>query len=62
MILNLNYVKKESKEVEVYAFKELTSVSLINSASKHVWIDKKTTNKFFYRGKKKNIKGGFSKA
>jgi len=45
----VNYVKEEKKEVEVYAFKELTSVDLINKADKHFWIDKKTINKFFWR-------------
>ena len=47
----VNYVRKEKKEVGVYAFKELTSVSLINEADKHFWIDKKIVNKFFWRGK-----------
>jgi len=49
----VNYVKKEDKEVEIYAFKELTSVDLINKANKHFWIDKKIVNKFFWRGEKK---------
>lgn len=49
----VNYVIKEKKEVEVYAFKELTSVSLINAANRHVWIDKKAVNKFFWRGKRR---------
>ena len=47
----VNYVKKENKEVEIYAFKELTSISLINEANKHFWIDRKIVNKFFYRRK-----------
>lgn len=47
----VNYVRKEKKEVEVYAFKELTSVDLINKANKHFWIDKKIINKFFLREK-----------
>ena len=47
----VNYVKKEDKEVEIYTFKELTSVDLINKANKHFWIDKKTVNKFFWRKK-----------
>lgn len=45
----VNYVQKENKEVEVYAFKELTSIALINEANKHFWIDKKVVNKFFQR-------------
>ena len=49
----VDYVKKENREVEIYAFKELTSVDLINKANKHFWIDKKLVNKFFYREKKK---------
>jgi len=52
----VNYVKKEKKEVEVYAFKELTSVALINEANKHFWIDKKTANRFFWRDKKNRKK------
>nr|AQS33460.1 hypothetical protein [uncultured archaeon] len=47
-----DYVREENKEVEVYAFKELTSVDLINKSNRHVWIDKKTANKFFYRKKR----------
>ena len=50
----VNYVREENKEVEVYSFKELTSVDLINKANKHFWIDKKTVNKFFWRMKNKN--------
>lgn len=49
----VNYVRKEGKEVEIYAFKELTSVDLINKANKHFWIDKKIVNRFFWRRKKK---------
>jgi len=49
----VNYVKKEDKEVEIYAFKELTSVDLINKANKHSWIDKKIVNKFFWRKRNK---------
>jgi uncharacterized LabA/DUF88 family protein len=48
----VDYVRDENKEVEIYAFKELTSVDLINKANKHFWIDKKIVNKFFYRGQK----------
>jgi len=48
----VDYVKKEGKEVDVYAFKELTSVDLINKASNHFWIDKKMVNKLFWRGKR----------
>ena len=48
----VNYVIKENKEVKIYAFKELTSIDLINRANKHQWIDKKTVNKFFYRKRK----------
>ncbi len=49
----INYVRKEGKEVEVYAFKGLTSVELINKSNKHFWIDKKMVNKFFWRDKNK---------
>ena len=49
----VEYVKEENKEVIIYAFKELTSVDLINKANKHFWIDKKIVNKFFWRGKAK---------
>jgi len=45
----VNYIKEEEKEVEIYAFKELTSIDLINKANKYFWIDKKIVNKFFYR-------------
>lgn len=48
----VNYVKKEKKEVGIYAFKDLTSVDLINKANNHFWINKKMVNKFFWRGKK----------
>jgi uncharacterized LabA/DUF88 family protein len=48
----VDYVRKENKEVEVYAFKDLTSVDLINKANRHFWIDKKIVNRFFYREKK----------
>ncbi len=47
----VNYVRKEDKEVNVYAFKKLTSVDLINKANKHFWIDKKMVNKMFLRRK-----------
>lgn len=47
----INYVRKENKEVEVHAFKKLASAALINESNRHVWIDKKTTNKFFWRDK-----------
>lgn len=47
----VHYINKENKKVEVYAFKELTSVDLINKAYKHFWIDKKMINKFFWRKK-----------
>ena len=46
-------VKEENKEVEVYAFKDLTAVDLINKANKHLWIDKKVVNKFFWREKER---------
>lgn len=49
----VNYVKQESKKVEVYAFKELASTDLINQADKYFWIDKKFVNKFFWREKNK---------
>jgi len=52
----VEYVREEKKEVEVYAFKELTSVDLINKANKHFWIDKKIVNKFFWRGVKNQNK------
>jgi len=48
----LKYVKEENKEVEIYTFKNLTSIALIKEANKHFWIDKKTVNKFFWRDKK----------
>ncbi len=48
----VNYVRKENKEVGIYAFKDLTSVDLINKANRHFWIDKKMVNKFFWRKKK----------
>lgn len=48
----VDYVRKENKEVDVYAFKDLTAVDLINKANRHFWIDRKTVNKFFYREKK----------
>lgn len=51
----VNYVRKENKEVRIYAFKELTSVDLINKANKHFWIDRKIVNKFFW-GERKNKK------
>ena len=47
----VNYVRTENKEVEIYAFRNLTSVDLINKANKHFWIDKKIANKFFWREK-----------
>jgi len=49
----VNYIRKESKEVDIYAFKELTSVDLINKANKHFWIDKKLINKNFNRSQNK---------
>ena len=52
----VDYVRKENKEVEVYAFKDLTAVDLINKANRHFWIDKKIVNRFFYRGKKRGKK------
>jgi len=36
----IDYVKEEGKEVEIYAFKELTSIELINKTNNHFWIDK----------------------
>lgn len=45
----VNYVKKEKKEVEIYAFKNLTSMDLINIADRYCWIDKKMANKMFLR-------------
>lgn len=52
----VDYVRKENKEVEVYAFRELTAVDLINKANKHFWIDKKIVNKFFWRDKREKEK------
>jgi len=49
----INYVRQENKEVEIYAFKDLISIDLINRANKHFWIDKKMVNKFFFRKKNK---------
>lgn len=47
----IDYVKKENKEVEIYAFKNLTSIDLIKKSDKHFWINKKIVNKFFWRTK-----------
>ncbi len=47
----VNYVRKENKAVEVYAFRELTSVALINESDRYFWIDKKIVNRFFNRGR-----------
>ena len=49
----VEYVKNENKVVEIYSFRELTSIDLINKSDKHFWIDKKIINKFFWRGSKK---------
>jgi len=49
----VDYVRQENKGVDIYAFKDLTSVDLINKANKHFWIDKKMVNKFFFRKKNK---------
>jgi len=46
-----NYVRGENKQVEVYTFKDLTSIDLINKANRYYWIDKKMVNKFFLRNK-----------
>lgn len=48
----VNYVKEENKEVEIHAFRDLTSVDLINKAHKHFWIDKRLVNRFFLRRSK----------
>lgn len=47
----VDYVRKEGKKVEIYAFKELTSIDLMNKANKHFWINKKIVNKFFWKNK-----------
>lgn len=49
----LKRVKKKDKEVEVCFFKNCSSKILLNQASKIHLINKKVTNKFFYRMKKK---------
>ena len=49
----VNYIRQENKEVEIYAFKGLTSIDLINTANKHFWIDKKMVNKMFLRKRNK---------
>ncbi len=47
----VNYVRTEKKEVEIYTFQDLTSVDLINNSNRHIWIDKKMANRFFWREK-----------
>lgn len=48
----VDYVRKEGKFVEIHSFKELTSASLVNASSKHIWITKKIINKNFLRNLK----------
>ena len=48
----LKRVKKKEKEVEVCYFKNCSSKVLLNQANKIHLINKKITNKFFYRVKK----------
>ena len=54
----LKRVKKKEKEIEVCYFKNCSSKFLLNQANKIHLINKKITNKFFYRDtkvKKKKI-------
>lgn len=48
----LKRVKKKNKEIEVCYFKNCVSKVLLNQADKIHLINKKITNKFFWRGKK----------
>jgi len=43
----VDYVKEEGKEVEIYTFKKLVSVDLINKSNRYFWINKKIVNRFF---------------
>ena len=52
----LKRVKKKEKEVEVCYFRNCSSKVLLNQANKIHLINKKITNKFFYRDKKKTKK------
>jgi len=49
----LKRVKKKNKEIEVCYFKNCSSKILLNQADKTHLINKKITNKFFWREKKK---------
>lgn len=46
----VKYVKQEKKQVEVLSFKEIASFSLTRVADMYRWIDKRTVNKYFWRG------------
>ena len=48
----LKYVKNKNKKVEVISFDELTSRNLLNEADRFNFVNKKITNKFFYRDRK----------
>ena len=50
----VQYVKEKRKGVEIVSFDELASRNLINEADRYIFINKKITNKFFYRENKKN--------
>ena len=47
----LKYVKNKNKKVEVVSFREIASKNLINESDRFIFINKKTTNKFFWRTK-----------
>jgi uncharacterized LabA/DUF88 family protein len=49
----LKRVRKKNKDVEVCYFKDCSSKSLLNQADKIHLINKKITNKFFWRNNKK---------
>jgi len=51
----LKYVKNKNKKVEVISFDKLASRNLLNESDKFTFINKKTANKFFWRGKNKRI-------
>lgn len=50
----LKRVKRKNKEIGVCYFKNCCSKALLNQANKINLINKKTTNKFFYRKNKRN--------
>jgi uncharacterized LabA/DUF88 family protein len=46
----LKYVKNKNKKVEVVSFDKLASRDLIHKSDKFLFINKKTANRFFWRG------------